>query len=324
MGATVSALLSVRNLTTRFHLVNQTVTAVDGISFDVEPNEILAIVGESGSGKSVTLLSVLGLVDPPGEIDPASEILFEGRDLRRLAEEDLTALRGERMGMIFQEPSASFNLLLRMGTQLAEGLRLHRGLDRKEAHARAIELLRQVRVPAPEQRVQDYPFQMSGGMLQRAMIAQALAGSPSLLLADEPTTALDVTTQAQILGLLKEKASAASMSVIFVTHDLGLVDGFADRLMIMYAGRIVESGPTREMLREPRHPYTRDLLTAIPRLGVFKDERRLYAIEGRVPEPSDLPEGCKYAPRCRDRIDRCAAEPGLERRGDRMVRCWLA
>jgi len=321
-------ILKVRDLTTRFRLVERTITAVAGVSFDVQENEILAIVGESGCGKSVTILSLMNLIQPPGFIDPASRVLFEGRNLLELEERELAAVRGGRIAMVFQEPSASFNLLFTVGAQIAEALRIHRGLSREKALEQARDLLRQVRIPAGERRARDYPFQLSGGMLQRSMIALALSCSPSLLLADEPTTALDATVQAQILALLKEKSSAGGMSVIFVTHDFALIDGFANRVIIMYAGRILECCSSREILEQPAHPYTQDLLKAIPRLGVFKDEQRLYSIAGRVPEPGNLPSGCTYAPRCRLRFGKCEVEPELLRAGgngkkNHTVRCWL-
>ena len=316
--------LEVKNLSTRFKLVRHTVRAVDDVSFDLGDREVLAIAGESGCGKSATALSILRLIQPPGEIDKASRILFEGRDLLELDEPSMNAVRGKSISMIFQEPSASFNPLFTVGSQIAETLRIHEKLPKREALAKASELLSQVRISNPERRAMDYPFQLSGGMLQRAMIALAIACSPRILLADEPTTALDPTTQVQILDLLKEKSAASSMAVIFVTHDLELLQGFADRILVMYAGRVFETGPAGELLAEPLHPYTRDLLAAIPRRGMFKEEERLFTIPGRVPDPGNRPPGCPYHPRCSRALEKCSREePGLFSFGGRDVRCWL-
>jgi oligopeptide/dipeptide ABC transporter ATP-binding protein len=317
-------ILEIRDLSTRFRLVSHTVEAVDGISFHLGGNEILAIAGESGCGKSAAILSILKLIRPPGEIDGKSEIIFQGRNILELREKELNALRGKSISMIFQEPSASFNPLFTVGGQIAEVLRIHEGLEKKEALSRAVGLLDQVRIPNPDQRAADYPFQLSGGMLQRAMIALAISCSPRILLADEPTTALDPTTQIQILELLKERTTAAGMSMIFVTHDLELLKGFANRILVMYAGRIFESGAAADILTDPRHPYTRDLLSAVPRPGVFKDETRLHSIRGRVPEAGNRPQGCSYHPRCSRAFGRCETEepPLFENKGSE-VRCWL-
>ena len=316
--------LDVRNLSTRFKLVNHTVHAVDAVSFELRENEILAIAGESGCGKSVSILSLLRLIEPPGEIDAGSEVIYEGRNLLKLDDEGLNRIRGKSISMIFQEPSASFNPLFTVGGQIAEVLRIHEGLSKNEAQNRAVELLSRVHIQNADRRSRDFPFQLSGGMLQRAMIALAIACSPRVLLADEPTTALDPTTQIRILDLLKEKSADSRMSMIFVTHDLDLLQGFADRIMIMYAGRIFEAGPADELLSSPLHPYTADLLAAVPRAGVFKDQHRLYSIQGRVPDAGSRPAGCAYHPRCSRVFDRCRIEePALLQKNESRVRCWL-
>jgi len=317
-------ILEVKNLSTRFKLNRHTVRAVDDVSFALEDREILAIAGESGCGKSATALSILKLIQPPGEIDKASKILFEDRNLLDLAEDDLNKVRGRSISMIFQEPSASFNPLFTVGNQIAETLRVHLKMRKKEALARAAELLESVRIPNPERRSADYPFQLSGGMLQRAMIALAMSCAPRILLADEPTTALDPTTQIQILDLIGERSSASGMSVVFVTHDLELLQGFADRILVMYAGQVFEISSSEEILSRPLHPYTADLLAAIPRRGIFKEEKRLFTIPGRVPDPGNRPNGCPYHPRCSRALDKCRLEePPLFSSGNRSVRCWL-
>jgi len=317
-------ILEVKNLSTRFKLIRHTVRAVDDVSFDIEDREILAIAGESGCGKSATALSILKLIQPPGEIDSASKILFEGRNLLDLSEDRMNEIRGKSISMIFQEPSASFNPLFTVGSQIAETLRIHLKMRKTEALARASELLESVRIPNPERRSTDYPFQLSGGMLQRAMIALAMSCSPRILLADEPTTALDPTTQIQILDLIGERSVASGMSVVFVTHDLELLQGFADRILVMYAGKVFEISPAKELLSRPLHPYAADLLAAIPRRGVFKEEKRLFTIPGRVPDPGNRPDGCPYHPRCSRALEKCRREePPLFSKENRSVRCWL-
>ena len=322
-------ILRIENLTTRFHNVNRTVTAVDNLSFSLCKNQILAIVGESGSGKSVTNLSIMGLIDEPGEIDKNSQILLKTgdsyTDLNKLDEKGLQKIRGNYISMIFQEPSASFNPLFKLGGQIGESLRLHGRMDKKKAYREAVALMEQVHIPSFEHRAQDYPFQMSGGMLQRMMIAQALACKPDILIADEPTTALDVTTQAQILGLIKEKQRETLMSVIFITHDLAIVEDFCDRIMILYAGNLMEEGDAKDVIGNPAHPYTKDLLRAIPRPGMFKETDKLFTIPGKVPSPGEEIIGCPYAKRC----SRCTAEciakkPVLRIIGNRKVRCCNA
>ncbi|MBA7538790.1 Oligopeptide transport ATP-binding protein OppD [subsurface metagenome] len=265
-------LLQVKNLTTQFFLIKQNITAVDGICFELSQGEILAIVGESGCGKSVTSLSIMNLIEPPGKISSESEVLFKNRNLLILDEKTISSIRGNEIAMIFQEPSASFNLLFKIGYQIGESLRIHKQLKKDTALREAIELLKKVKISEADKRVHDYPFQLSGGMLQRVMIALALSCSPSLLVADEPTTALDVTIQAQILRLLKELSLNYNMAILYITHDLALIDGFANNVMIMYAGRILEYCGISEIYAKPLHPYTKDLLNSIPRMGYFKDE----------------------------------------------------
>ena len=308
--------LSVRNLTTRFRGERGSVLAVDGISFDVAAGETLAIVGESGSGKSVTALSIMRLVpDPPGQIE-AGEVLLGGRDLLKLSEADMRAIRGDRIAMIFQEPMSSLNPALRVGFQIAEPLNVHRGTPWARALDRAVELIAAVRMPDAETRRSAYPHQFSGGMRQRAMIAMALACEPQLIIADEPTTALDVTVQAQILDLLKELASNAHSALILITHDLGVVARYADRVAVMYAGRIVEIAPARVLYARPKHPYTLGLMQSAPRLD-GDASKRLVPIEGQPPDLAALPPGCAFAPRCRFAEERCRAErPELRAVGD--------
>ena len=322
-------ILEVKNLTTRFHMVNQVITAVDSLSFDLCAHEILAIIGESGSGKSVTNLSIMKLIDEPGEVARESQILFRDGDkyidLNKLNEKEMERIRGEKISMIFQEPSASFNPLFRLGNQVGESLHLHGKSTKEEAYQEALKLLEQVHIPNSQMRAQDYPFQMSGGMLQRMMIAQALACHPQILIADEPTTALDVTTQAQILGLLKEKQAESGMSVIFITHDLALVEDFSDRILILYAGNLMEEGNARDVISHPMHPYTADLLLSIPKPGMFKGRDKLFTIPGKVPDPGEVIQGCPYAKRC----SRCTAEclasrPEITEINGRKVRCFHA
>ena len=300
-------LLSVRGLTTRFRTERGVVTAVDDVSFDVNPGETVAIVGESGSGKSVTALSVMRLIpEPPGEI-PAGEVFFEGRDLQRLTEREMQSVRGNRIAMIFQEPMNSLNPALTVGLQVAEPIRQHR----REPWGRALDaakgLLQKVHIPDAANRLQTYPHQYSGGMRQRAMIAMALACRPRLIIADEPTTALDVTVQAQILDLLQDLTRETGAALVLITHDLGVVARYAQRVVVMYGGRVVEQAPARELYRAPRHPYTRGLLASVPRL-TGKAGERLVPIDGAPPDLSCLPPGCAFAPRCREATAACHAE----------------
>ena len=301
-------LLSVRNLVTRFRTGRGTITAVDHVSFDVAAGETLAIVGESGSGKSVTALSILRLIpDPPGQIE-SGEILFDGKDLLKLSDQEIREVRGNRIEMIFQEPMSSLNPSLTVGLQVGEPINLHRKAPWSVALDKARELLGMVRMSDTASRVTAYPHQFSGGMRQRAMIAMALACEPQLIIADEPTTALDVTVQAQILDLLKDMAARTGSALILITHDLGVVARYADRVVVMYAGRVVESAPAEELYARPRHPYTRGLMASVPRLHSDAGER-LVPIEGQPPDLSRMPVGCAFAPRCRQATDICRNEP---------------
>ncbi len=301
-------LLSVRNLVTRFRTARGTLTAVDHVSFDVHAGETVAIVGESGSGKSVTALSILRLIpDPPGQI-AGGEILFEGRDLLKLSDAEIRDVRGDRIAMIFQEPMSSLNPSLTVGMQVGEPINLHRKLPWSKALEKARELLGMVRMSDTASRVAAYPHQFSGGMRQRAMIAMAMACEPRLIIADEPTTALDVTVQAQILDLLKDLAQRTNSALILITHDLGVVARYADRVVVMYAGRVIESAPAAELYARPRHPYTRGLMASVPRLDGNPDER-LIPIDGQPPDLARLPPGCAFAPRCRQASDACRSAP---------------
>ena len=304
----VAPLLSVRNLVTRFRTGRGTVTAVDHVSFDVAAGETLAIVGESGSGKSVTALSILRLIpDPPGHIE-SGEIIFDGQDLLKMSDAQIRAVRGDRIAMIFQEPMSSLNPSLTVGMQVAEPINLHRKLPWRQALDKARELLGMVRMSDTASRVTAYPHQFSGGMRQRAMIAMALACEPQLIIADEPTTALDVTVQAQILDLLKDLADRTGSALVLITHDLGVVARYADRVVVMYAGRVVESAPAAELYARPRHPYTQGLMASVPRLD-GDTSVRLVPIEGQPPDLARIPAGCAFAPRCRQASDACRSTP---------------
>jgi len=302
------SLLEVRNLKTYFATSRGEVRSVDDVSFTLERGETLGLVGESGCGKSVTALSLMRLVSPPGRM-VGGEVLFEGRDLLKLAEPEMRAMRGNDMAMIFQDPMTSLNPVYTVGEQIAEAIRLHRRVSKREAWHQAIEGMRDVTIPAPEVRAKNYPHEMSGGMRQRVMIAMALACDPKLLIADEPTTALDVTIQAQILELLAELRERRNLGLLLITHDLGVVAETADRVAVMYAGKIVEEAPVRELFRQPRHPYTEGLLRAVPRLSEAGTGRkaRLETIEGVVPNPLELPPGCRFAPRCLYAQEKCGA-----------------
>jgi len=319
-----SPLLSVRDLSVSFRTPRGTVRAVESLSFDLQSGETLAIVGESGSGKSVTALSLLRLIpDPPGRID-SGEILFEGRDLLKLDDAGIRAIRGDRIAMIFQEPMSSLNPVLTVGTQVGEPIRLHR----RESWAVALEqvktLLEKVSIPDAASRLNAYPHQFSGGMRQRVMIAMALACAPQLIIADEPTTALDVTVQAQILAILKQITREVNSALILITHDLGVVARYADRVAVMYGGRIVETAPARELYARPRHPYTRGLMDSIPRLDDASD-KRLVPIDGQPPDLARLPPGCAFAPRCRHAVERCRAErPALAQAGENHYKACFA
>jgi len=314
-------LLEVAGLTTVFDTIRGTVPAVDGISFHIRKGETLGLVGESGSGKSVTALSILRLVQAPGRI-AGGRIVFNGRDLMTFSERQMQSVRGAEIALIFQEPMTALNPVFTIGDQIAETLLVHKRATRREAAARAIELLKAVRIPDPAARVRDYPHQLSGGMRQRVLIAMALACGPSLVIADEPTTALDVTIQAEILDLLREMKSSLNLSLLLITHDLGVVAGTADRVAVMYAGRIVEMGPVRAIFHNPQHPYTRGLLASIP--GATPG-RRLRAIDGSVPLLDALPPGCSFGPRCADRMTVCATAPPAEYAvaAEHTVSCYL-
>ncbi len=322
-------LLRVDDLRTYFELRHGVVKAVDGVSFTLKPQETLAIVGESGCGKSITALSLMRLVpDPPGRIVGGS-VTLEGRDLLALDEETMRGVRGKDVAMIFQEPMTSLNPVMTIGAQVAEAVLLHEKVSRQEAWDTAIEMLRITRIPAPEQRAKEYPHQLSGGMRQRAMIAMALACHPKVLIADEPTTALDVTIQAQILDLIVDLQHKLGTAVILITHDLGVVAETAQRVIVMYAGRKVEEATVEELFARPQHPYTHGLMASIPRLPLMRGDlenepERLQEIPGMVPALSNLPPGCVFAPRCTHAEDRCRADyPDYEqKRPGHWAACW--
>ena len=315
-------LLSVKNLSTEFPVKKGIVRAVEDVSFDVDQGEILAIVGESGSGKSVTSLSIMGLLAEPGHVAGGS-LEFEGKDLATLSEKQYRELRGNDMAMIFQEPMTSLNPVYRVGNQIVEAIRTHEKVSKAEAKDRAVDLLRKVGIPSPEARINDYPHQMSGGMRQRVMIAMALACNPKLLIADEPTTALDVTIQAQILDLLRRLRDDTGMAVLLITHDLGVVSETADRVVVMYCGQVVEEAELRTLFDHPMHPYTLGLLKSIPRLE-DDDSKRLYMIKGMVPNPLEMPPGCHFSDRCDSCMDVCRTKvPELVDVDGHKVRCFL-
>ena len=316
-------LLQVSDLKTHFFTDDGTVKAVNGVSFDLEEGELLGLVGESGCGKTATALSILRLItDPPGRI-VGGEILFEGKDLLKLREREMRRVRGNRIAMIFQEPMTSLNPVLTIGRQLTEPLELHMGMDHPFARRRSAELLEMVGIPDPAGRLQDYPHQLSGGMRQRVMIAMALACNPKLLLADEPTTALDVTVQAQILELITGLAREMGTAVILITHNLGIVARYAQRVNVMYAGKLVETGPARTIYENPRHPYTLALLHSVPRLDRPRQDR-LASIEGLPPDLIHMPQGCPFRPRCPFAVDRCQENPPLLPVGERhWAACWV-
>jgi oligopeptide/dipeptide ABC transporter ATP-binding protein len=322
----MSHLLEVRNLQTHFPTRGGLVRAVDGVSFHVSKGELLGLVGESGCGKSMTALSVMRLIAPPGKI-VGGEIVFDGEDLLAASMERMREIRGDDIAMIFQDPMTSLNPVYKVGEQIAEALRLHRKLSRKAAREAAIEAMKEVSIPDPARRADDYPHQLSGGMRQRVMIAMALACDPKLLIADEPTTALDVTIQAQILELLDDLRKTRELGVLLITHDLGVIAEVADRVAVMYTGRIVEESPVEELFARPKMPYTEGLLRSVPKLtvaGVTKSVR-LETIEGTVPSPTALPEGCHFAPRCTHRMPRCTEGviPLYDLENDVRVRCVL-
>ena len=315
------SLLEVKDLKTYFYTDAGVAKSVDGVTFSVERGKVLGIVGESGCGKSVTSLSIMRLVDPTTGRYEGGSILFDGQDILKLPEKEMQKLRGNKISMIFQEPMTSLNPVFTIGYQIEESLMLHKGMDKKAARARAIELLEMVGIPEAAKRVDEYPHQLSGGMRQRVMIAMALAGDPELLIADEPTTALDVTIQAQILDLLKELQEKLHMSIIFITHDLGVIAEMADEVAVMYAGEIVEKAKTRELFDDPKHPYTVGLMDSIP--DINQEVERLTTLEGLVPSLYDMPKGCHFAPRCKYACPECE-EKHVELtdwEGGRQVRC---
>jgi oligopeptide/dipeptide ABC transporter ATP-binding protein len=319
----MATLLAVRDLHTTFLTAAGVVRAVDGVSWEIGEGETVALVGESGCGKSVSALSVMRLVaEPAGRIE-RGEILYKGRDLLRLGEDDMRAVRGREIAMIFQEPMTSLNPVLSIGRQLTEGLEIHLNMEPAKARARAVELLAMVGIPDPERRLAQYPHHFSGGMRQRMMIAMALSCGPSLILADEPTTALDVTIQAQILELMRGLAERLGVAMLIITHNLGVVARYADRVNVMYAGRIIEQASAAELYANPRHPYTLGLLRSVPRLDEPRRER-LQPIDGQPPDLTRLPPGCAFAPRCAYRVDRCgAAAPPLVPVGTgHLSACW--
>ena len=320
----MSKLLEIKNLRTYFYTEEGVVRAVDGVSWDLEEGETLGLVGESGCGKSVSALSILRLIPrPPGRIVDG-EIIFEGEDLLGVSDAEMRSIRGNRIAMVFQEPMTSLNPVLTIGNQLTEAITLHLGLERPEARARAIELLELVGIPEAPGRLDDYPHQFSGGMRQRVMIAMALSCNPKLLLADEPTTALDVTIQAQILELMAQLSRDLGTAVVIITHNLGVVSRYADRVNVMYAGKIVESGSTIDIFKRPRHPYTVGLMASVPRLDAT-EHIRLDAIDGQPPLLIDPIPGCSFEPRCDWAIDKCAQEePELELKEERhWASCWV-
>ncbi|MBC7359020.1 MAG: ABC transporter ATP-binding protein [Desulfacinum sp.] len=320
----MTKLLEVQNLKTYFFTDRGVAKAVDDVSFSLDTGKTLCVVGESGCGKSVTALSIMRLIpEPPGRI-VGGRILFEGTDLVGLSEARMRSIRGNKISMIFQEPMTSLNPVFRVGDQIAEVLELHENMKKADAMDRAVELLRMVGIPSPETRVRDYPHQMSGGMRQRVMIAMALACNPKLIIADEPTTALDVTIQAQILELMEELSRTTGTAILLITHDLGVVAETAEHVVVMYAGRVVEEAPVRELFHDPLHPYTRGLMRSIPSMS-DDERRRLEAIPGVVPSLLALPVGCKFNDRCRHAFDRCLAEepPLTTPKDGHSVRCWL-
>jgi oligopeptide/dipeptide ABC transporter ATP-binding protein len=321
----MGTLLEVKNLKTYFYTMDGIVKAVDGVSYDLEEGETLGLVGESGCGKSVSALSIMGLIPyPPGRVEEG-EAIFEGEDLLKLPREEMRRVRGRKIAMVFQEPMTSLNPVLTIERQLTEALQVHLGMDRPDAVQRALALLERVGISDPERRLRQYPHQFSGGMRQRMMIAMALSCEPRLIIADEPTTAVDVTIQAQILELMKSLTQEAGVSLIIITHNLGVVARYADRVNVMYAGRIIERGSAMEIYGHPRHPYTIGLLHSVPRLDQPRKEK-LDPIEGQPPDLANLPDGCPFRDRCRYSIDQCAVEfpPYLPISEGHVSACWVA
>jgi oligopeptide/dipeptide ABC transporter ATP-binding protein len=320
-GTVLSSVLEVRDLRIDFRIDEQYFTAVQDVSFDIREGETLGLVGESGCGKSVTSLSLMGLLQPPTKI--SGTVNYQGKNLLGLSEAQMRHIRGNEMSMIFQEPMTSLNPVHRIGAQVGESLVLHRGMSVKQARNEAIELLKKVGIPRAEQIVDEYPHQLSGGMRQRVMIAIAMACNPKILIADEPTTALDVTIQAQILDLMRKVARENGTSILLITHDLGVVAEMCDRVAVMYAGKIVEQGNVRQIFKNPQHPYTKGLLNSIPKLT--GERERLHPIDGNVPSLRNMPKGCRFAPRCPHAMEKCfEQDPGFYEIEDGHVsRCWL-
>jgi len=318
----LSELLRVDNLRTSFASQQGRIKAVDGVSFSLDAGRTLGVVGESGSGKSVTALSIMRLIEPPGRIQERSSVVFDGRELTTLGEHELEGIRGNDISMVFQEPMTSLNPVYTVGNQIAESVRIHTGANARQARARAVEMLELVGIPEAARRVDDYPHQLSGGMRQRVMIGMALACDPKLIIADEPTTALDVTIQAQILELLNELRDRLGMALLLITHDLGVVAEMCDDVVVMYAGRVVERGTSEEVFTSPQHPYTEALLQSIPMLGMTQAEP-LRVIRGTVPSPLDWPEGCRFRPRCDYAFDKCIEQPPLFSIDEQRSACWL-
>jgi peptide/nickel transport system ATP-binding protein len=315
-------LLKLKGVKTHFFTEEGTVHAVDGLDFQVRRGETLGIVGESGCGKSVTSMSILRLLGKTGKI-VEGEIIFDNENMLELSEEEMRKIRGNRISMIFQQPTTCLNPVFRIGEQVMEALEIHQGLSGDEARKRAIELFALVGIPDPARRMRSFPHEISGGQAQRVMIAMALACNPELLIADEPTTALDVTIQAQILDLMRELREKVNTAIILITHDLGVIAEMAENVMVMYAGKAVEYAPVGQLFESPKHPYTQGLIASTPILGVIRDE--LATIPGQVPSLLNPPKGCRFAPRCAYRMDQCSEEepPLIKLEGDRLVRCWL-
>jgi peptide/nickel transport system ATP-binding protein len=316
-------ILEVRDLTVEFPSRHGNLVAVDHVSFSIAPGEVLGVVGESGAGKSVTGLAIIGLLEPPGRI-AAGEVRLEGRRIDNLPGDEMRRVRGRRIGMVFQDPLTSLNPLYTIGAQLEETIGTHLALTPKGCRAKALDLLKEVGIPAAEQRYHHYPHQFSGGMRQRVVIALALAAEPSLVIADEPTTALDVSIQAQIIALLRRLAATHRTAVMLITHDMGVIAETAQRVAVMYAGRLVEIGPVREVIHSPQHPYTAGLMGAIPKISSSKEKKLLTQIDGSMPRLNAIPPGCAFNPRCPKRFDRCTQErPNLIRAAASEAACWL-
>jgi len=315
-------ILDIKNLRVEFPTRRGTLVAVDDVSLGIAPGEVLGLVGESGAGKTLTGLAIIGLLEPPGRI-AAGEVRLEGRRIDNLPHEELRRVRGRRIGVVFQDPLTSLNPLYTVGEQLEETILTHLPLSKSQARTRALSLLREVGIPAPEARLHQYPHQFSGGMRQRVVIALALAAEPSLVIADEPTTALDVSIQAQVIALLKRLARERGTAVMLITHDMGVIAETAQRVAVMYAGRLVEIGPVREVIHSPRHPYTAGLMGSIPKISARRD-RHLAQIEGAMPRLNAIPPGCPFNPRCPRRFERClVARPHLVPAGASQAACWL-